>query len=400
VSLGASFGRLPAADVEWAGGDGLVYEPVVDEASWDRLAPAWDEAAARTQAFYLSHDWLASWWAAYGHGRLAAGAVRAGDRLVALAPLRRLRRRFWGMPARVVSNLFNAHACRSDVALLERDSEALDLVLQALDGDPWDVVFLREIPEHSRFLKLLPEAAGARGWGFHSRWSLDSPCIPIAGDWNAFFANRPARFHKQLRNKQNRLRKSGVRVEIECVASADRIEGVMPQVMGVAERSWSGQRGSSIASPPNRGFYEDVIRRFARQGRLRVWTLRIGGALAAFEVHIVWGRTAAVLKACYDPAFTSLSVGSILEAHVTKELFQSGEFDACDLLGKDDFNKTRWTEMTVRHVEVFLFNGRPFSRLLRLLEFGLRPSLSAVRKGSRRLVQSARSRASKAGGRR
>ena len=399
MSFGAeSFEHHLPAGAKRAAGDGLVYEPVVDEASWGRLAPAWDKAAVRAQAFYLSHVWLARWWATYGDGQLAAGAVRAGDRVVALAPLRRLRRRFWGMPARIVSNLFNAHACRSDVALLERDAEALDLVLDTLDREAWDVVFLREIPEHSRFLRLLPQAASTRGWAFHTRWSLDSPYIPIAGDWKAFFANRPARFRKQLRNKRNRLLASGAKVEIECVAGAERIEGVVPEVMAVAERSWSGERGSSIASPPHRRFYENVMRDFARQGRLRVWTLRVGGALAAFEVHVVWGRTTAAVKACYDPAFAALSVGSILEAHVTEQLFQSGEFDACDLLGKDDFNKTRWTEKTERHVEVFLFNRRPLSRLLRLLEFGLRPSLSAVRNRSKRLVQSTLSRASRAAG--
>jgi len=397
VSLGAELPgfQFPVGARSAAGG-GLTYEPVADEASWDRLATEWDDAAVRAQAFYLSHVWLRRWWATYGQGRLAAGAVREGGRIVALAPFRRLRRRFWGLPTRTVANLFNAHACRSDVALLEREAEALDLVLDALDREPWDVVLLREIPERSRFLRLLPAAARARGWAMHTRWSLDSPCIPITGDWEGFFANLPARFRKQLRNKRNRLLSSGAKVEIACVAGAEAIEAVVPEVMAVAGRSWSGERGTSIASPPHRGFYENVFRDFARRDQLRIWTLRVGGVLAAFEVHVVWGRTTAAVKACYDPAFAHLSVGSILEAQVTEQLFRSGEFDACDLLGKDDFHKTRWTENTERHVEVFLFNGRPLSRLLRSLEFGLRPSLSAVRKGSQRLLRAAFSRASPA----
>jgi CelD/BcsL family acetyltransferase involved in cellulose biosynthesis len=89
----------------------------------------------------------------------------------------------------------------------------------------------------------------------------------------------------------------------------------------------------------------------------------------------------APLKGCYDPAFAELSVGSVLEAHALEAVFRGGEFDRYDLLGKDEFYKMRWTDLVERHVEVFVFNNRPLSRLLRVLEFALRPRLGAVKRG-------------------
>jgi len=150
--------------------------------------------------------------------------------------------------------------------------------------------------------------------------------------------------------------------------------------MEVAERSWSGERGSSIASPPNRGFYESVFRAFADRDQLRVWTLRSGARLAAFEIHVAWSRTVAPLKSCYHPAYSELSVGSVLDAHALEATYRSGEFDRYDLLGKAEFHKTRWTDLVEPHVEVFVFNTRPRSRLLRELEFTLRPRLGAVKR--------------------
>ena len=93
-----------AADLPQPAGAVLSYEPVRDPQSWDRLAAAWEEAAQRAGAFYLSHALLRAWWDSYGTGRLDLGCVRSGERLVALAPLCRRRRRLMGLSARSVES--------------------------------------------------------------------------------------------------------------------------------------------------------------------------------------------------------------------------------------------------------------------------------------------------------
>jgi len=374
-----------AADLPQPAGAVLSYEPVRDPQSWDRLAAAWEEAAQRAGAFYLSHALLRAWWDSYGTGRLDLGCVRSGERLVALAPLCRRRRRLMGLSARSVENLFNAHLCRSEIALLEREDEALRLVLDALDREPWDVLLLREVPVQARLLELLPAACRARGWALHTRHSLDSPYVSIAGDWESFLAMRSKQFRKAVRQKRRRLVETGS-ASFECARGPAAIDAVMPEVMQVAERSWTGERGSSIASPRNRAFYERAFREFTRSDNLRVWTLRMGGRLAAFEAHVIWGRMAAPLKVAYDPEFAELSVGSVLDAYAMEAAFGGGEFDRYDLLGKDEPYKMRWTDLVERHVEVFVFNRRPASRLFRLLEFGLRPRLGAVKRAAVRML--------------
>jgi CelD/BcsL family acetyltransferase involved in cellulose biosynthesis len=364
----------------------LTRESASDVAGWDGLAMAWEDAALRARAFYLSHAFLRAWWDAFGTGRLEIGAVRSGDRLIALAPLVRRRRRLMGLPARTVENLFNAHLCRSEIALLERDEEALRMLLDSLQREPWDVLFLREVPERSRLLELLPAACRARGWELRTVHSLDSPYLLVEGGWDAYLSTRSKQFRKVLRAEGRRLERAGS-VSWECARGPEAIAAVMPDVMQVADRSWSGARGSAISSPKNAAFYERVVRDFASSDHVRVWTLRMAGRLAAFEIHVTWGRVVAPLKAAYDPDFAEQSVGWLLANHAMRTVFEGGEFDRLDLLGKAEPYKMRWTDQLERHVEVFVFNRRPASRLLRLLQFGLRPRLGALRRGARRVLR-------------
>ena len=364
----------PAGASAWSG------ETLRTESQWEDLREAWQELARQSQAFYLSYPWLRNWWDRYGQGNLNLGVVRRGQRVVALAPLRRRRLWRWGLPARAIENLFNAHACRSDFAVLEGAEEALGHLLDLLELEPWDVVRLREIPQESRLLEALPALCRRRGLSLRTREALFSPYIVVSGDWDSFLGGRGRRFRKQLRNKANRMRASGRQMEFGCLSTVSEIEAALPEVMEVALKSWSGERGSSIASPDNRGFYEGVIRGFAGSNQVRIWTLRLDGTLAAFEIHLQWERTVIPIKACYDPAFADLSPGSILEEHALKAIFGVGGYDVYDLLGSADPYKLQWTDRVRVHYEVFLFNRRPLSRLLEALEFGLRPRLGALKR--------------------
>jgi len=355
-------------------------EVIADPERWAGVAAEWDALARERQAFYLAYPWLRSWWDHYGEGRLDLAMVQGGPRTAALAPFRRTRRTLWGLPVRMVENLFNPHTCRSDVALGGDSDGALERVLDHIDREPWDVVKLREIPEESTFLKRLPEACARRGWSFRKKHSLDSPYVVVEQSWEDYFASRSRTFRKKLRGKHRKLEATGLEARYACLSSPAEVAAVLPEVMALALESWSGERGSSIASPAHRGFYEPMIREMSARGLLRLWTLRLGGALAAFEVHLQWERQSVPLKACFHPRFAELSPGSLLEEHALEAIFRGGEADVYDLLGDAAFYKMRWTDRVRAHYEVFIFNRGSRSRLLEALEFRLRPHLGAVKR--------------------
>jgi CelD/BcsL family acetyltransferase involved in cellulose biosynthesis len=362
---------------------------VEESLAWEQEAELWHEVAWQAGAFYLSFAWLRPWWECYGNQNLSLSIVMRGSRPIALAPLTFSHCRWYGMPVNKVGNLFNPHACRSDVALLESKRECLSLILDALERNPWDVIFLREIPVRSAFLVHLSGLSEERGLRVHCRPSLDSPYVTIQGTWEEYLSTRPKKFREELRRKSKRLRASGMKARYDCLEGCADIEAVLPELMVLAERSWSGQKGTSIASGRNRGFYNAVILKLAARGCARVWTLRLDGALAAFRFQIPWARGLSTIKSCYDPRFEQLTPGSLLDRHVMQSLFETHEFGRYDLLGSDNFYKSRWTDDLERHVEVFVFNDRPVSRALEALEFHVRPRLGAVKRGLLRLTNGA-----------
>jgi len=364
---------------------------LTDTAAWDALAPVWNDAARRARAFYLGHAWLRGWWNSYGEGELAVAAVFRGDRLVGFAPCRRQRRWWWGLRVQRVENLFNAHAGRSDFLLEDASHETLALILDALDREPWDVMLLREVPACSTLLAVLPAVAARCGLRVHSRPSLDSPVLTIRGSWEEYLRGRSRNFRATLRRKLKALDGAGLPWRVDCLADAAAVHAGLAEVMDLALRSWSGARGSSIASPPHRSFYEPMLEALAEQGCLRLWTLRIGGRLAAFNICVAWGREIALLKTSYDPAFAQLSPGAVLQAQSVEAIFRSGDFDRYDFLGKQDHYKQRWTEQSEAHMDVFVFNASPLSRTLEVLEFDVRPRLGALKRHALALFGGAQS---------
>jgi CelD/BcsL family acetyltransferase involved in cellulose biosynthesis len=358
----------------------LRSQRVREVSDWDAHAGAWDQAALRAQAFYLGHAWLRSWWSAFGSGTLELQLVWQADRVVGLAPWHRRGLVWLGLPVRIVQGLFNAHVGGSDVVAEGDPRRAAELLLEALDAEPWDVLRLRSVPLFSPGVASLREAAAARGLTSHARSPHDEPFVRVTGDWSSFLERRSPRLRKNLRHKRNRLAASGHEARYARLAAADEVDRVLPEVMDTALRSWSGREGSSIASPLERPFYETVLPALARSGALRLWTLRLSGRLAAFEVHVRWGRRVAIPKAAYDAAYESLSPGSLLEAHALEGAFATGECERVDLLGVSEPYKRRWTDDAERRVDVFVFNRGLRARCLEAAEFTLRPPLGAIKR--------------------
>ena len=357
----------------------LSVQLVDSSIEWDRVASDW-RTLSDQGGFYLGYSWMRSWWECYGSDDLFVHLGRRGSDPVFLAPFTYTRRWWHGIPVNVIGNLFNAHLCRSDVALVSQEREVTEGLLDSLDRRPWDVIHLREMPIRSPFVFQLSEVARERGHHIYLRPSLDSPYIAVDQDWSSYLKTRSKSFRKKLRYRKNRLASSGLEATFDCVKSPRDIEAILPEVMRVARVSWSGERGSSIASGRNRLFYEPVLLRLAAEGHLRVYTLRLDGELASFEIHIPWGRVDSAIKACFDPRFGDLSPGAQLDVFVMEHLFTEREFDRYDLLGTADAYKLHWTRELERHVEVFVYNRRPGSKTHEFLEFGVRPRLGAAKR--------------------
>jgi CelD/BcsL family acetyltransferase involved in cellulose biosynthesis len=84
-------------------------EVVSDYAALLKLRSQWDELMeqAGIDHPFLSHEWVCTWWECFGAGkRLHVLLVKAGEKVVAIAPLMRSRKRMYGTRVRRLGTSF------------------------------------------------------------------------------------------------------------------------------------------------------------------------------------------------------------------------------------------------------------------------------------------------------
>src|SRR5690606_558833 len=133
------------------------------------LQSEWETMLEASQVSHplLRHIWLRSWWESFGaaSGELRIILVREDGRLVAAAPLCLNRTRFYGIPARILESIYNAHTPRFEFPMCTaRQDEVHALLWKTMADIPCDAIVLKQFPSQSATLAALQASASASGW--------------------------------------------------------------------------------------------------------------------------------------------------------------------------------------------------------------------------------------------
>jgi CelD/BcsL family acetyltransferase involved in cellulose biosynthesis len=357
----------------------LRVDTVSDYDSLVALQPVWDrllEEAVVDHPF-LRHDWIRTWWECFGEGkRLHVLVVRLAGEPIAIAPLMLCRERFLGLEVRRLRLIANVHTQRGGFIIGRRPELAYRAIWECLTAqrETWDVLILPQLPAGSPTLDRLPPLAARDGFRVGSWRAPDSPYLPLAGTWDAYF-NRLARKHRSnLRNRLKRLARLGP-VELEVVGEGPQVGPALKEGLDIEAASWKGRAGTAIGCHPDlRRFYSVLAQRAAARGWLRLQFLTVAGRRIAFAYSLCLNRKLYLLKPGYDPAYSPYSPSNLLCYLVLREAFASGIL-AYDFLGADDPWKRNWTAEARPHFWLFVFGDAPRARLLYFIKFRLLPWL-------------------------
>jgi CelD/BcsL family acetyltransferase involved in cellulose biosynthesis len=360
--------------------------PVTDEAGLAALWPAWEaleEPDAAAEPF-VSAAWHRSWWHAYGAGRQPlALAAHSGGQVRGIAPLMRTQGSLRGLPVRLISFMENGASSRCDFVVGEAREEVIQATLDYVGRcAAWDVLLLRKIPTWSPTHEILPGLLQRQGMRYAVHESLQSPYLKITQDWEKFFAGRSAKLRKECRGNLRRLR-AVANVETEEITDVPRFNRVLPEICTVAERSWKAPLGTALSSGQHLTFFKRLAQEAGRKGELSVWTLRIGGQMIAFEVHLRHRDINHGLRSEFDERYRDYAPGSVLHHALVKALFESGR-KGYDLGGGLALYKTRWTDDCLKHVDIVAFSPRLPGRMLHAFEYGAVTWLREARNWARR----------------
>lgn len=292
---------------------------------------------------FTSHEWLASWWQAYGDGRpLRVLAFRAHDALVGVTALYLDRDgpRRWCRVLRFVGDgTFDSDYLGPLCAPAWQAAVHARLVewLRAERG--WDAIDLRELPGDSVLPDVLSAQARDAGWLArleHGRCAL----LDLPPSLDEFLRARQARFRTRVRALLRRLDEGGLVFEPDTAPA--QLRARVRSLFRLHQARWQATGGPGVfGKRARRQFYARFVPRFAQRGWLRLYSLRQGDAYVAHQLCFGGDGVTYLLQEGFDTTDPAASYGQMLRAAVVRELIARGE-RRYDFLGGYSRHKEDW----------------------------------------------------------
>jgi CelD/BcsL family acetyltransferase involved in cellulose biosynthesis len=325
---------------------------------------------ASEPSVFLSPEWIAAWWRAFGGGheaRLLAALDNKGE-LLGLAPLYVRRVRLAGLvEARVIGVMGDEVVGSEYLGLLARpgrEAEFLSSLAEVLEGD-WALLDLCGLPEGGALARLLPETLGARARERIHRERHPCARVLLPDDYEAYLSSLKPKFRSTLRYRTNKLRKNYA-VRMLRTSRDEDLGGHLDRFFTMHQERWVAREHPGLFHDPRmRGFYRDVAAAFLRRGWLRFYHLEVDGVIRASQFGFAYGGVLHCLQEAFEHSFHPPGVGGlgvILRGLVIRESITEG-LKAYDFLGGVQEFKTRW-ETTTHYVQRVRIGAAGFAGIL------------------------------------
>lgn len=275
--------------------------------SLERLREPWAELCDRCPhtTVFQRPEWLLPWMEHFGPRDPWIGAARAGDRLLALAPLF-----VYGIDEREVALLGAGLSDYLDVLCdpgLEEATGRAALAMLAECAGAWTRCHLDDLRRES------PLCRGAAPGGWRDRIERDGGWWVLAlgrigGEDFAWL--RPGR-RKKLRAALRRAGREG-ELHFERAAARSWLDR-WPELERLHTARWRsrGEPGM-LADAARQRFHREVAAGFARRDELSLYTLALDGQIVAALYGLEERDTLYYYLSGFDPALSELSVGNLV----------------------------------------------------------------------------------------
>ncbi len=349
--------RAPSAGPMPAIAPALSVECIDDRWRFTGLRHEWNELLRHSTADcpFLTWEWLNAWWMHFGAGSaLRIVTVRDGDELIAIAPLRES-----ASPIKWMSRL-------EFLGTGEAGSDYLDMIV-ASGREPEALTALAQFARARRtalrLTHLLPTSMAEtvakqlslEGWTSAGAADGVCPFIRLAGHtWDSYLAtigsSHRANVRRRLRGLEQRF---DVRFE-RVTDDAERREA-LDALARFHDRRYVGRGGSTAFSTPALlAFHNEITRRGIELGWMRLYTLRLNGAVAAVMYGFAYNRRFYFYQHGFDEHYSQHSAGLVLMALTIRSAIDEGlqEFDF--LWGEEGY-KALWSHDVRRLRQIQLY---------------------------------------------
>ncbi len=325
-----------------------------DVAAFDELAEAWIDLLSRSSADspFLRPGWLRTWWDHFGEGELCLVVAEEGERLIGIAPLRRIAR-----DGRWVLETFSEEV--SDYLELPveagREEAMADLLLAWLTSPAapdWDVLILWNIRADSPSVRIWPSVAAAHALPVRVEPLTVCPVLALPETWDAYLQRLNRKERHELRRKLRRLEAmEGVRWYILRQDGPEAEEAIARFLELMAA---SNPEKAAFLSDRMRAFFRQVIRHGLQKGWARLSFLEIEGEKAAAYLDFDYRDRIWLYNAGLNPRYAGLSPGVVLLAYLIRQAIEQGK-RVFDFLRGDEPYKFRFGAREVPLYRILIY---------------------------------------------
>ena len=357
----------------------LQTDVISDAARFYGLEREWNDLIARssTEDPFLTYTWLRTWWESFGKDhQLHLITVKAGEKLVAAAPMMRTKLRMYGVTTDTIASIYNPHTPRFDFVIAGGAPREIihKLIWRELSSAGAGMVVLRQVLQTSDTLPTIERLAKNDEWSTGWWTAPRSPYIPLKCTHSELLARLKGGYRYNLRKRYERLGKLGP-IDVEIITDKSAVPEAMKDGLRIEAAAWKGDSGTALLSDPDvTAVYTRLAERQADLGNLRLSFLRLNGKRISFSFILRSPRVLYGVKIGYDPEYHTYSPGNMLLNLVLQDACENG-LEEYDFLGIDDDWKFDWTKETRTYQWLFLFPNSLHSRMLHYLKFCLLPKV-------------------------
>jgi hypothetical protein len=351
---------------------------ITDFASFLQLKTEWDAlvAVSAVDHPFLTHDWIRLWLECFGSGRsLHIVVIRENGEIAAIVPLLYDEQGLFGFRMRTLALIWNAHVPRCDFICRDDSSETYSAIWEHLVAERrhWDLLLLPQLPEGSRTLGALQEAAAGSDFLVATQESGAAPYMEISGTWKNYFENLPVTLRSGLRHSAERLTRFGA-LERECVRPGAGNLGAAMEDAFQMECAVAPSDSHWRLGARSRTFYARLALEPGLRDCARLDYLRSGDRRIAFNLSLYFKGAAYLLRARSLAEFADHAPLHVLASMNLEDCFKEG-------LRRYDFMETtedwarRWRCGALSHHWMFIHSNSPRTALFHAMKFNPGPTI-------------------------
>jgi CelD/BcsL family acetyltransferase involved in cellulose biosynthesis len=252
-------------------------------------------------SIFVLPQWLQVWWQVFGSkAEMMVRTVRAGDRVVGIAPLMRLK----------------------DTALLIGDPEICDyldfIISPGLEEEFFSLILdelkinglchleLKHFRPDSPILKSLVPLAEKRGYAVMVIREAVSLEIDLPSSWEVYMDSLSAKQRHEVRRKLRRLAEKGT-VEFFFLSEAGAISKAMNSFFHMFVES--RQDKALFLTEKMKSFFSSLTASLSESGLMKLGLLTLSGKPVAEILCFDYNNTLYLYNSAYDPDFKNFSAG-------------------------------------------------------------------------------------------